>query len=186
MDPVPLLIQPIVAANPRHSSSRVQGQVGAEASNSKRTGPASNQAPSGPKGMPPLGRNLFPEFISREAHVRHRLLLLIALLLVLTGSAPAQSPDPRAWLALTGIRFEQESNDVVVSGRLVSQAPRVVWDIHIGFTAYDQDNYPVAHGGTWFHSIAPGEEIPFEARAGSLNQVHRIEAFVRSAEQDPP
>lgn len=118
--------------------------------------------------------------------MRHRLLLLTALLLVLAGSAPAQSPDPRAWLALTGIRFEQKSNDVVVSGRLVSQAPRVVWDIHIGFTAYDQDNYPVAHGGTWFHSIAPGEEIPFEARAGSLNPVHRIEAFVRSAEQDPP
>lgn len=118
--------------------------------------------------------------------MRHRLLLLAALLLVLAGSAPAQSPDPRAWLSLTGIRFEQKSNDVVVCGRLLSQAPRVVWDIHIGFTAYDQDNYPVAHGGTWFHSIAPGEEIPFEARAGSLNPVHRVEVFVRSAEQDPP
>lgn len=133
-----------------------------------------------------FGREPLPESISREPHVRHRILLLAALFLVLAGSALAQSPDPRAWLALTGIRFEKSSNDVVVSGRLVSRAPRVVWDIHIGFTAYDQDNYPVAHGGTWFHSIAPGEEIPFEARAGSLNPVHRVEVFVRSAEQDPP
>ncbi len=118
--------------------------------------------------------------------MRRTLLFLAALILVLGATALAQYPNPVTWLTLAGVRWQQHKTDVAVSGWLVSRAPRVVWDVRLAFTAYDKDNYPVAHGGAYFRSIGPGEELPFEAHAGSLSPVSRVDVFVRSAEQDPP
>lgn len=114
-----------------------------------------------------------------------RRLLLLALVLFL-GATGLAWPSAPAWLTVSGVRWQQRSTDLVVRGTLVSRAPRVVWDVRLGIIGYDREGYPVANGGVWFHSIGPGEERTFEAHAGTLSPVSRVEVFVRSAEDEPP
>ncbi len=117
--------------------------------------------------------------------MRLRLFLVLVTILVLVGPGLAQQVAP-ALLSVVDVYWQQRSSDLVVGGTLVNQASRVVWDVRLGFAGYDKSGYPVANGGVWFRSIGPEEELPFEAHAGTLGTVTRVEVFIRSVEEDPP